>query len=189
MMSALSPVTNIFSSIGSKVSETFGAVTPLGEFFTHLMPLAVTTLIDGVTLLIQFVETLSGFIGATLATLFDAVTHFFSDPKRRDMDLQQLFNPKEIAKTWSEIWNKTGSDIDAGAKVRAKARADAKAAADAASTPEKRDKGTLFLNNRFDITMDFAEGFDPDRIAVAFGRGVSDMGNKRLASNLAHGIG
>jgi hypothetical protein len=45
-------------------------------------------------------------------------------------------------------------------------------------------KGTEinFYNARFDIKQQFAEGFDPDRIAVAFANGIAKMGEMKVYS-------
>jgi hypothetical protein len=42
-----------------------------------------------------------------------------------------------------------------------------------------------FRNSRFDITQNYAEGFDPDRIAVAFTQDLAALGERRLQSGLA----
>jgi hypothetical protein len=42
-----------------------------------------------------------------------------------------------------------------------------------------------FSNSRFDIRQNFAEGFDPDRIAVAFTNDLAMLGERRLQSGLA----
>lgn len=42
-----------------------------------------------------------------------------------------------------------------------------------------------FRGSRFDIEQKFAEGFDPDRIAVGFANDIASLGEKRLASNLS----
>lgn len=42
-----------------------------------------------------------------------------------------------------------------------------------------------FRNSRFDITQQFAEGFDPDRIAVAFSQDLEAMSNAALQSGFA----
>lgn len=39
-----------------------------------------------------------------------------------------------------------------------------------------------FRNSRFDVTQRFAEGFDPDRIAVAFAQDLGRIGSERLQS-------
>ena len=41
-----------------------------------------------------------------------------------------------------------------------------------------------FRNSRFDIQQKFAEGFDPDRIAVAFANDLASTGERRLVSGL-----
>lgn len=55
-----------------------------------------------------------------------------------------------------------------------------------AETPEGRPQvHNDFRGSRFDIMQNFAEGFDPDRIAVAFSNDLAALGERRLASGLA----
>jgi hypothetical protein len=42
-----------------------------------------------------------------------------------------------------------------------------------------------FRGSKFDITQEFAEGFDPDRIAVVFANDLAKLGERRLQSGLA----
>lgn len=42
-----------------------------------------------------------------------------------------------------------------------------------------------FRNSRFDITQKFEEGFDPDRIALAFSNDLANLGEKKLQSGFA----
>ena len=53
-----------------------------------------------------------------------------------------------------------------------------------------RDKGTeiKFYNARFDIKQQFAEGFDPDRIAVAFANGIARMGEMKVYSQFTPAV-
>jgi hypothetical protein len=53
-----------------------------------------------------------------------------------------------------------------------------------------RDKGTeiKFYNARFDIKQQFAEGFDPDRIAVAFANGIARMGEMKVYSQFSPAV-
>lgn len=44
---------------------------------------------------------------------------------------------------------------------------------------------TNFYNNRFDIKQEFAEGFDPDRIAVAFSQDLARVGEMKVQSGYA----
>jgi len=61
----------------------------------------------------------------------------------------------------------------------------------AATGPEAKDKRPPntemnFPNARFDITQNFAEGFDPDRIAVAFADDIAAMGEHKTMSGFTH---
>lgn len=52
-------------------------------------------------------------------------------------------------------------------------------------TPTARGGGnTNFINNRFDITQKFEDGFDPDRILVAFTEDLERTATRRLQSGL-----
>lgn len=54
------------------------------------------------------------------------------------------------------------------------------------STPGDRPQNNFdFRGSRFDIMQNFAEGFDPDRIAVAFSNDLGALGERRLQSGLA----
>lgn len=46
-----------------------------------------------------------------------------------------------------------------------------------------------FRNSRFNITQEFAEGFDPDRIAVAFASDLARIGEMRVQSALVPAVG
>lgn len=45
---------------------------------------------------------------------------------------------------------------------------------------DRARNNTYFYNNRFDIKQEFAEGFDPDRIAVAFANDLGRLGELKL---------
>lgn len=52
--------------------------------------------------------------------------------------------------------------------------------------PKARSQGnTIFNNAKFDIKQEFAEGFDPDRIAVAFTNDLVRLGEMRSQSQMA----
>lgn len=52
--------------------------------------------------------------------------------------------------------------------------------------PKDRPKNNFdFRGSRFDIQQNFAEGFDPDRIAAAFTNDLAGVGERRLSSGLA----
>lgn len=51
--------------------------------------------------------------------------------------------------------------------------------------PNKADVYQDFRGSRFDIEQKFAEGFDPDRIAVAFANDISSIGERKLQSGFS----
>lgn len=53
-------------------------------------------------------------------------------------------------------------------------------------TEDKEHKGTTmdFRGSKFEITQNFAEGFDPNRVAVTFQSELIKSGEKRIDSNL-----
>ena len=54
-----------------------------------------------------------------------------------------------------------------------------------AGTPAEGAKTQMiFPNARFDITQNFAEGFDPDRIIAAFGTDLAQLGETKVSSGL-----
>jgi hypothetical protein len=53
------------------------------------------------------------------------------------------------------------------------------------ATPEKNPSNNFdFRGSRFEITQNFATGFDPNRVAVTFKEGLVKMGEKRLDSGV-----
>jgi hypothetical protein len=79
-------------------------------------------------------------------------------------------------------WDKT--QIQASGKVATNRAAEAKEKKkNEDSKPPKTEMN--FPNARFDITQNFAEGFDPDRIAVAFANDLSSLGEMGSSSTFA----
>lgn len=77
--------------------------------------------------------------------------------------------------------------FDEAGKEQAKRDEEMKRAQEAGNrgAPNARDTNQIyqdFRNSRFDITQKFEEGFDPDRIAVAFADDLGKLGEKRLQS-------
>ena len=57
-------------------------------------------------------------------------------------------------------------------------------------TPGERAKTVYdFRGSRFDITQKFAEGFDPDRIAVAFMNSLQGVADHKVSSSLVANAG
>jgi len=79
---------------------------------------------------------------------------------------------------------KIGYGVALGSKLAAKAAAEAVAR----KPPSSRPSGKTvfdFRNSRFDIQQEYAEGFDPDRVAVAFSQDLARLGELRVQSGYA----
>lgn len=93
---------------------------------------------------------------------------------------------EEPIKMWEKHWNKTGVQTIARARAD-EAREQMADAAAAAVADSKRQQAPVFdfRGSRFDITQNFAEGFDPDRIATSFTDDLSQLGEMRAQSGFA----
>jgi hypothetical protein len=100
-----------------------------------------------------------------------------------------MFDLKAPVEQFMRHWNKTEDQTRARAyqnRVDAGNKAAAEAAAAKRDAPTDREKKVFdFRGSRFDITQQFAEGFDPDRIAVAFANDLSSLGEMRSQSGFA----
>lgn len=77
---------------------------------------------------------------------------------------------------WGAVQKGAGALEDAGTWLRNREKG-------APSTPKKQVLD--FRGSQFNITQQFAEGFDPDRIAAVFAKDVSRLGEMRRQSGLA----
>lgn len=88
-------------------------------------------------------------------------------------------------KMWEKHWNKTG--VQTIGRARAEDIRDKLAATAADTAASQRQAAPVydFRGSRFDITQNFAEGFDPDRIATSFTEDLSRLGEMRQQSGFA----
>jgi hypothetical protein len=149
------------------VTSLFSEGSALNYFFKMLLPTVISSVLEMVERIMYYVKVIGGFLGAAIS------------------DIGRLIS-EGPTKIWQEVAAETERDIARAVKQRQMDR-EAKKAKDAASvkTPSDREnRNFIFPNARFDITQKFAEGFDPDRIAVAFAKDISTMGERRLGSAL-----
>ncbi len=83
---------------------------------------------------------------------------------------------------WKEHWNRTQEETDKQIERARKAAERGDKTLQGAKTPQVNFD---FRGSRFDITQTFAEGFDPDRIAVAFSQDLAALGETRVQSGFA----
>jgi len=87
---------------------------------------------------------------------------------------------------WQEAWEETARltrqkklqlELDTTLRRESKKKKELEDAA-----KERKDQNFDFRGSRFDITQKFAEGFDPDRVAVAFASDLATLGERKLQS-------
>lgn len=87
---------------------------------------------------------------------------------------------------WMKHWRKTDAEDKASAaKLTALRHLEEARGTTGPEAPNKAPpkQNFDFRGSRFDITQNFAEGFDPDRIAVAFSDDLARMSEKRVQSS------
>lgn len=149
----------------SGVGKALGTVWDwIVDIFKLALPMAITGLITIVSSLITFVKVAAGFIGEALEHPYDV--------------------SQDIAGTWNRILGTVRHTEEASAARRAAEAAARAAALTKRATPDEREKAPLmnFPNARFEINQAFAEGFDPDRVAVAITGGLAALGERKIQS-------
>jgi hypothetical protein len=97
----------------------------------------------------------------------------------KDLDLGLLKAPADM---FMKHWNKTAEQTERRVKENVKSGERGDDARDKKPAPNNFD----FSGSRFDITQNFAEGFDPDRIAVAFSEDLAALGEHKVSSGFNH---
>jgi hypothetical protein len=142
----------------------FSDASPITKFFKLALPLAIGGLLMVVENIVSFVTKLARFI----AEIIDKPT--------------ALLSPIE---TWKRV--SAGVERETQAEI---ARARKQSAADALAETKAQSQrpgapNFDFRGSRFSITQSFAEGFDPDRIAVAFANDLATLGERKLQSGFS----
>lgn len=155
-----------FMVIADMFDTTFGEGSALGDFF-HKFVFGVVMIFSDVLdeqihLLQTIMETIS-FIAKNPAELLNegigsmlARAYKYTEQQTNEKQRQ-----REIARTNALI---------------AKQKADR----DAARRDRPKEPYNDFRGSRFDITQKFSEGFDPDRIALAFSSDLAALGERKL---------
>lgn len=194
-------LTRNLGGMRDQLENTFGRIAALFEPFRKLVgditgnynllenaAMLVGAFVDAigqvVGFVLQFVGTLSGFIGSQLSNLFELISAVANGRWNQASALvNDLVNPVQQARNFKEIWDQVGRDAEKfQADEKARMLAEQKKAKinppDARNGPPVYD----FRGSKFTITQQFAEGFDPDRIAVAFADDLAALADRRLQS-------
>jgi hypothetical protein len=150
--------------IAKLVTPIFGPEGVLTKFFSTVVVGLIEGLATAVDGLMQLVETLVIYFKNAFSS-FSGYKNAMLHPMEAlgDAAIQAARLHKEAMKTQA-------------AEVAAKHAQDM-------STPEGRATNHYdFRNSRFDIMQKFEEGYDPDRIALAFSNDLASLGERRMES-------
>jgi len=125
--------------------------------------------------------------GSSIAeTSKDAFAYVRSGEAAKDIGTG-IFGKQNVS-DWTRIWNQNTKDAQARTFGRQLDRARAASRLSRGDEEARKREGKPdfdFRGSRFDITQNFAEGFDPDRIAVAFSNDLAAMGELKTQSGFA----
>jgi hypothetical protein len=145
-------------------SRLFSDTSPITKFFKLVLPLAIGGLLMVVENIIGFVTKLARFIG------------------------EIIDNPDAILSP-IETWQRVSAGVERETRaelVRARKQSAADALAETKAQGQRPGAPNFdFRGSRFAITQTFAEGFDPDRIAVAFANDLATLGERKLQSGFS----
>lgn len=149
-------------------TETFGEGSTLANFFTAIIPPIFNALAAVTDAILQ-----------VLQVIMVVVREVIKSPGRLVTDLFGLFadaNAEVNARILQKEQQRGQREADRAVAKKTKA----------SDTPETRQAPyNDFRGSKFDIEQKFAEGFDPDRIAVAFSNDLAALADRRLQPGLS----
>lgn len=179
--SLFNAVGNLFQSIGTFLNPVLRILGRLFLMVYEVLAFLLTPVIeDAISEFAMLIDAISEFLswlGGLIGELADVVDENLANVGVRDGEEESapgMFDDILAALTES---SESGDAMSAAEN----------AAASTTTTPGARGGAHTtqdFRYSRFDITQRFAEGYDPDRIAIAFADDVGRMGAERLQSGL-----
>lgn len=122
-----------------------------------------------------------------MVELVNKVTGLVGGPQLERRALPQVRETEGAMSRYLRIWNELNREAEAAARLAAQRRKEAEVPRPGGRPPAERERQPYndFRGSRFDIKQSFAEGFDPDRIAVAFTNDLATLGERRVQSAFA----
>lgn len=152
----------VVARLFAPVAKLFGGDGTIGRFFTVVLVTAIQTLAD----LIEGIVTVVEVMVIAIRKLWASPTRAFDMPSLLVEAAREQQAMHRAAMAEQEAERRARESLDRGA-------------------PAERAGTTFnFHNARFDITQKFEEGFDPDRIAVAFVNDLAALGERRVQGAL-----
>ena len=193
-------------SIGSQLAEAFGEGSALGEFLKWVGTIFVKIFVK----VMEIVKGLTGMINTVIYMIKNRVGW---DTARNKLAQGEAIKNRtsftlESIESWAAAIDKAGGKVnkqnianfkelrmqfktrdaggwDAFVKHKGYEKLAKAAGKDKEGVGGERPSYYQdFRGSRFDITQKFAEGFDPDRIAVAFANDLSNFGEQKVQSAL-----
>lgn len=153
----------VIAKLFAPVGKLFGKDGAVGKFFTVIVVGAIDALMMAVDGLMQFIEMMVIFWKRVI-----------DEPSRLLHPIDTLGDAAiEAAKMHRDAMKAQESE-------RLATRA-----TDLKTPAERGGTSFNFPNARFDIVQKFEEGYDPDRIAVAFANDIAALGERRLQSGFS----
>lgn len=187
-------VTNVFKALQPKLQEFFaaakrlvhaigGVLQPIIRIVAHMLQerfhralmIAQKAISAVVTVLKWWWNVLSSIL-EKLGQVAGKVADMVAGPEEPEEAAEE--DQADWFQKLIDAFDKAGEDQDKKSDELKKAMEESGAAGAIPKSQVTQD----FRGSRFDISQKFAEGFDPDRIAVAFAQDVGKVGTKRLQS-------
>ena len=171
MMESFDRLRDAASVLGDALAGLFGSGTPGGvilDAFEVALPLALTTVFDGLTSVISEMLVLGKVIGYVI----DRIHSGHAD---------QLLDPENLSNAWKGAEIDVQADMEEAAAARAAAKKQAGDRAAAGAPVTNQD----FRGSHFTIDQQFAEGYEPDRILTAFTHDLAGLGERAGQSPFA----
>lgn len=168
-------LTAIFDTIMAKVSEFQVVLTPVMDLIGVVFLGAAKALLWVVEAILDVVSTLMTLVQAMAIMVAKIVTSPLETARH---PLDALFD------AFTEAQAQTAATLQSDAIAEARKRA----AGSGPSAPDARQAAQNnfdFRGSRFDIRQNFAEGFDPDRIAAVFAQDVAVLGERSMQSGFS----
>jgi hypothetical protein len=187
--SAIQTIRQNINSVGTYLSEIVNTIrdrfSVIGDMFSSITG-PVGDIVDSLGMIGDFFnDQMSGFL-AMAGTLMDGIMHTIQTIIYMIANLRKaILYPVETFKKGWEITGKLTAEKTRQREIAAIERKMAEIRKRKKDAEDTRPPKTVndFRGSHFSIDQRFAEGFDPDRIALAFSSDLAKIGERQLNSN------
>ena len=193
-------VSGMFSGVWDQISAVVGAISQafsgvwngivdgangVWSAITSGVSAAINTAIEFYKPLITWIKDAAGKVADVFRSIFDKLYEYLKPII--DFFSKQVETAKTMASIVTTLAKQSWMEIDLETQREQLMRKSESAAArmGAKVSPERGGVNFNFPNAKFDITQKFAEGFDPDRVAVAFSNDIASLGERKLQSGFS----